>query len=348
MEGADKAQKQWPMTEGCQEQNQVAGPLIQLKAVKKQYRRLKATVRALLRHAKQRRLSRAHKRTHRYDLHQYEEEAEWVLEQPATAEMLPPWDGNEEGDSEESSEEEPATDMDEEYNSEEYPPQGEMRRQVQGDPWENIDGQGWKIVAVYRNRKHRFYAYGWPYDRAGGGRFLAYNVHRRVVLLSDFTSGGGCSTCGNGEIESDDAMMDILGHPPVYAGWRLPFELGKPLVTSAKDFLDYAQRLVDPAMQLRRAMPEDVGYRSLDALYATYILFYSKVLSHLSGEQSDFTPVATWSPKEWTPLRYNAVVRLQAACRSWLFRQRVLYSPHTELGRRYLLRAWRRECSSQI
>ncbi|BDA46418.1 hypothetical protein COCOBI_08-5110 [Coccomyxa sp. Obi] len=166
------------------------------------------------------------------------------------------------------------------------------------------------------------------------------DLHWRVVLLFGYWSGGGCPTCGYGGVESEDAMMDILEQ-------AFGVSTEKPFMASAEDFLDYAQRLVDPAMTLRRAMPEDVGYRSLDALYATYTLFYSRVLRRLSSSRGhkhvDTAIVAAWSPREWTPLGYNSV----AMWRGWLFRHRMLYSPHTDLGHRYLLRAWHRECSAQ-
>ncbi|CAL8462551.1 g2084 [Coccomyxa elongata] len=231
---------------------------------------------------------------------------------------------------------------------------GAVRRQLRGDPWQQINGQGWKIVATYcikSRRKHAwadYQSYDWLddlEDNWGQGRFLANNIHRRVVLLSGFRSGGGCPTCGNGDIESEDEMMDILeqasGAP-----------MGSIFLASAEEFLECAQRLVDPAMKLRQAMPEDVGYHSLVTLYAMYTMFYSRVvrrspLSH-RRERINFASVAAWSPREWDLAAWNAPVRLQAAWRGWHFRQRVLYSPHTELGRRYLLRAWHRECSSQI
>ncbi|CAL8462549.1 g2082 [Coccomyxa elongata] len=210
--------------------------------------------------------------------------------------------------------------------------------QQQGAPWQYFDKQGWKIVATCHPKSCRYY--GW----SDQGRFLAYNIHRREVMLSEYSSGGGCSSCGYGAIGSEDAIMSILDKP---AG--NPRQ--KPFVASAEEFLDYAQRLVDPAMTHRQAMPEDVGYQSLVTLYTMYILFYFRVARclYLHGrEQVGIAHVAAWTLIEWTQHKLDALVRLQAAWRGWHFRQRVLYSPHTELGRRYLLRAWNRECSSQI
>ncbi|CAL8462535.1 g2068 [Coccomyxa elongata] len=311
MQGAQQAEEQCPMAEGCQVQKRVKALLRQLKAVEREQRRHRETARAQRRHVKQRHVSRAHERTPKSILHRYEEELD--------------------GDSEFLRERRGAG-------------WGRVRRY----PFERIDGQGWKIVATYRIKNHRpIYDDDYdPYDRWASSRFLAYNVYRRVVLLSEYLSGGpACPTCGFGGVDSEDAMIDILEQP--YAA-----PMGKAFLASAEEFLECAQRLVDPAMKLRRAMPEDMGYHSLVTLYAMYTLFYSRVLrrpplSH-RREHVEFAQIAAWSPREWDLHRYNALVRLQAAWRGWHFRQRVLYSPHTELGRRYLLRDWRRECSSPI
>ncbi|CAL8462550.1 g2083 [Coccomyxa elongata] len=211
--------------------------------------------------------------------------------------------------------------------------------QLHEGPWRYIDKQGWKIVGTYHVKSWR------PGDWNDQGRFLAYNIHRQEVLLSGYASGGGCSSCGNGAVESEDAIMGILAQP---AG--TPAQ--KPFVVSAEEFMGYTQRLVDPAMTLRREMPEDVGFQSLVTLYTVYTVFYSRVVRRLylsyGREEVSIAQVAAWTPKEWTPRQNKVVVRLQAAWRGWHLRQRVLYSTHTELGRRYLLRAWHQECSSQI
>ncbi|BDA46462.1 hypothetical protein COCOBI_08-5550 [Coccomyxa sp. Obi] len=120
-----------------------------------------------------------------------------------------------------------------------------------------------------------------------------------------------------------------------------------------KEFLTAAQRLIDPAtmrrpaMKLLRVQPEDPRYHSVVTLYATYKLFHSMVVRKLSSRGWPSRPavraLAAWRPKHWTQRRHEALVRVQALWRGWHLRHRVLYSPHTELGRRFLLQSWHRD-----
>ena len=97
------------MTEGRQGQKELRALLRQLKAAEREERHQRETARAQRRRVKQRQVSRAHKKTHRYMLH-CEEEIE----------------------------------MDEEELSWIWPPptnRGAIWRQLLGNPWQHIDGQ---------------------------------------------------------------------------------------------------------------------------------------------------------------------------------------------------------------
>ncbi|CAL8462593.1 g2126 [Coccomyxa elongata] len=141
-------------------------------------------------------------------------------------------------------------------------------------------------------------------------------------------------------------FYNSLAHCNLTSGW-LAWRDGWKVVAVYLNRADEAGGGRFLAYNILMVQPEDRDYHSLVTLYAAYTLFHSRVVQPFClGEWPSRRAVCAlvaWRPREWTRRRYKALVRVQALWRGWHFRQRVLYLPHTELGRRYLLQAWRRD-----
>ena len=98
-----------------------------------------------------------------------------------------------------------------------------------------------------------------------------------------------------------------------------------------------AKLCVDPKMHLRRMQADDLDYDAVSAVYASYLLFHEQTLTPMAR-----LTCTEWKCRRWSKRCVSAVVKFQASWRGWYFRHRVLFSPHTDLGRWFLQHQWNR------
>jgi hypothetical protein len=74
-------------------------------------------------------------------------------------------------------------------------------------------------------------------------------------------------------------------------------------------------------------------------MYVQFAMLCHKASLWWSADLAYITWLASAFENErhvWSESRYRALVRLQACVRGYLFRKNVLWSPHTEIGHRFL------------
>lgn len=155
-----------------------------------------------------------------------------------------------------------------------------------------------------------------------GGYFIALNWKKQLILLDRYHSEDGdvccCSSCGGWEgVSSTKGIIRACN-----------FRADRAI--SWKNMKHYALHNIDPFMTLRQLNQEDLHYRAICCLYSSF-LWYAN-MSH--GYVFHGPP---WIQQNFDVLIWISVVKIQAAFRGWYFRHRVLYSPHTEIGRKFIL-----------
>ena len=188
-----------------------------------------------------------------------------------------------------------------EYAEEEY-----THTEYEGT-FELVGEPDWKTVASYSGDT---------------GCFLVLCHRTRQAMIRRYGTYDGCSSCGYGGYGSSTGIDDALGSTSVTDS----------RVITLKQMQFRASHLIDPHMTQRRLSPEDDHYRPLVCLYTSFIW-------HMSPEREPYRDVQA-ERKEYNDEIWEAIVRVQAAWRGWLFRCRVLYNPHTDIGHRYLQREW--------
>ena len=179
---------------------------------------------------------------------------------------------------------------------------------------EDLYTPGWLMLAKFSAGRNRW---------RGEGHFLAINLLHRQVVLDKYKSEDGCYSCGYGAVYSHDDIQETLG------GRR-------PLAqVSCSTMAHRAEHHVDPSMTLRQLQHEDHDYVPLACLYTVYSWFtQTQILAKSAKVQSQ------WACRYYNQRTYGCIVKVQAMVRGWLFRHRVFYNPHSEIGRKRLLRGW--------
>ncbi len=177
---------------------------------------------------------------------------------------------------------------------------------VREGTFELVGKPDWRTVASYSG----YYA----------GFVLVLCHTTRQAMIRRYAKYDGCSSCGYGGYGSSTGIDDALGN------------VSDSCVITLKQMLFRASHLIDPHMTRRRLSPEDYHYRPLVCLYTNFIW-------HMSPEREPYRDVQA-ERKEYNEEIWKAIVRVQAVWRGWLFRCRVLYNPHTDIGQRYLQRQW--------
>ena len=168
----------------------------------------------------------------------------------------------------------------------------------------------WLLIVKFRNRNGTYRC---------GGRFLAYNPSTGHVVLAKYDSDNGCSSCGEGAEPSWSGITNAVRKDHHKMHWT--------------QLANWANKMVDPSMTSRRLDSRDFGYVPLSIIYATFrYLISSRDLSQIAYQ---------WTPRVWTPRRYQAVIKVQAMVRGWLFRHKILYNPETVIGRKFVMAQWK-------
>ncbi|KAG0585431.1 hypothetical protein KC19_2G011100 [Ceratodon purpureus] len=161
-----------------------------------------------------------------------------------------------------------------------------------------------------------------------GGWFLVVDPATRMAALQRYQSRDGCESCDWNLLSSDDGVSEAL---------EPALELAVPCL----EMYRRAKLCVDPKLTLRRMRKDDLGYDAVMALYASYLVFHEQTF--LAGErQPSSCPWPEWKCHRWSGRAVRGVVKVQALWRGFYFRKRVLFNPHTAIGRRFLERQWQR------
>lgn len=164
------------------------------------------------------------------------------------------------------------------------------------------------------------------------GRCLIVNTHRCKAVIRKY--GKGCSTCADSVEWASSSIQDAD-----------PFDDSVPFAV----MLRRAATLDDPDLPGRPMMPGDHGFPAVEAMYVQFTMLCIQA----SRLPSDVAYIA-WSAstywcerRVWSDARYRAIVRLQACLRGHLFRKHVLWSPHTDIGGRFLRARFAKELGSE-
>ena len=218
-------------------------------------------------------------------------------------------------------------------------------------------GRGWRVVAIsilQNELSHSYYLAANPATSQAILSPFRVPYHKRI-LVADFDEDGIYTVYAAVGISIERLVMEGLDDALRIAlsPRRCTPAIEGALSLSCADLLRYARSRLDPVspsqpLQQRatymdqmqkcscnyracRACASSSRNEAILALYATFLWSCPLVLS--AGQ---FVP---WQVRVWTPWRFRALVRLQARVHGWSVR-RSLYSPHTELGKRRLLRLW--------
>ena len=197
-------------------------------------------------------------------------------------------------------------------------------------------GSGWSTIAKFSQAdidRWEVDEYSCPYTSElwwterwrRGGRFIAVHTASGVAVLSRYESETGCSSCGMGDVDSDDGIWRALrGKHLLWLGFRT--------------MLRHAQQRIDPCMTARKLQPGDVHYEAITTLYDVY---KARLVTHFVQRGRRYSVRAGWDRECecWEINQHKSLIKLQALARGWLVRQ-YLWSPYHELGRRRLMRQW--------
>jgi hypothetical protein len=114
-----------------------------------------------------------------------------------------------------------------------------------------------------------------------------------------------------------------------------------------RELMYIAEHMLDPKMRARQLCKDDFDFEIWDAMYKGVVAWRDNGFPLWRGRQGVSilrgaaywnrvkTPEAKEVAAAWTRMNDAATV-ISAAFRGWIWRLRVLYNPHTEVGRSYM------------